>query len=255
MDLGLKNKKALVSAGHKGIGFFIARRLLEEGAEVSICCRSQTDLDSSIKKLAANGKAHGFICDFSDSDQVVNWVKDAREAMGGVDICIGNASASAQQGEGAAPWRSSFDVDMLGTAMFFETAKPFLVESSSAAIVQIATITAIEHHDVPINPSYGAVKAATINLIAQIAQRWGPEGIRANTVSPGPILIEEGRWDEIKEKLPELYEKDRKQHPTGRMGTGDEIADVVAFLASPRASWVNGANVVVDGGYTKQVGF
>ena len=130
MDLELKNKKALVSAGHKGIGFFIASRLLEEGAEVSICCRSQTDLDSSLKKLMTKGKIHGYICDFSDSHQVINWVKNAGEAMGGIDICIGNASASAQHGEGADPWRSSFDVDMLGTAMFFETARPFLKESS-----------------------------------------------------------------------------------------------------------------------------
>ena len=175
--------------------------------------------------------------------------------MGGIDICIGNASASSQHGEGPEPWRANFDVDILGTAMFFEASKPFLLASSAASIIQIATITAIEHHDVPINPSYGATKAATINLVAQLAQRWGGEGIRANTVSPGPILIEEGRWDEIRSRLPELYEKDRLQHPSKRMGTGDEIADVVAFLASPRASWITGANIVVDGGYTKQVGF
>jgi len=255
MDLQLSGKKALISAGHKGIGYFIATRLLEEGAEVAICCRKQGDLDAAIVGLTKIGTVHGFCCDFSDPEAVKNWVIQSGEALGGIDICVGNASASGQHGEGPDPWRASFEVDMLGTAMFFEAAKPFLLKSAAASIVQIATITAIEHHDVPISPSYGAVKAATINLIAQLAQRWGAEGIRANTVSPGPIFIEDGRWDDIRSRLPDLYERDRLQHPSQRMGTGDEIADVVAFLASPRASWVNGSNVVVDGGYTKQVGF
>ncbi|MBT7672191.1 MAG: SDR family oxidoreductase [Proteobacteria bacterium] len=255
MDLQLTGKKALVSAGHKGIGLFIARRLLEEGAEVSICCRQQAELDQAIETLSALGKVEGAVCDFSNVDQIKNWVTNAGTSMGGIDICVGNASASGQHGEGTQPWQRSFEVDILGSAMFYEAAKPFLTQSKAAAIVKIATITDIEHHDVPISPSYGASKAATINLIAQLAQRWGPQGIRANTLSPGPIMIEQGRWDDIKDRLPELYERDRLQHPLKRMGTGDEIADVVAFLASPKASWVNGANVVVDGGYTKQVGF
>lgn len=255
MDLQLTGKKVLVSAGHKGIGRVIATRLLEEGADVAICCRRQGELDEAVTTLSELGTVTGSICDFSDPEAVVAWVASVAESLGGIDICIGNASASSQRGEGPDPWRASFAVDILGTAMFYEAAKPFLLESDSAAIVQIATITAIEHHDVPISPSYGASKAAGINLIAQLAQRWGAEGIRANTVSPGPILIEHGRWDDIRDRLPELYERDRLMHPLERMGTGDEIADVVAFLASPRASWVNGANVVVDGGYTKQVGF
>lgn len=255
MDLELAGRKALVSAGHKGIGLFIARRLLEEGASVAICCRRADDLDTALDELSNSGPTVGELCDFSDPDQVREWVRSSAESLGGIDICIGNASASSQRGTGPDPWRASFDVDILGTAMFFEEARPYLLESDAAAIVQIATITAIEHHDVPISPSYGASKAATINLIAQLAQRWGAEGIRANTVSPGPILIENGRWDDIRDRLPELYERDRQMHPLQRMGTGDEIADVVAFLASPRARWVNGANVVVDGGYTKQVGF
>lgn len=255
MDLQLMGLKALVSAGHKGIGHIVATRLLEEGASVAICCRKQDDLDAAVEELGKLGTVAGHICDFSDPDAVQQWVGLAAEALGGIDICVGNASASSQHGEGPDPWRASFDVDILGTAMFYEAAKPFLVESSAASIVQIATITAIEHHDVPINPSYGASKAATINLVAQLAQRWGGEGIRANTVSPGPILIENGRWDDIRDRRPDIYEKDRLMHPSERMGTGDEVADVITFLASPRASWMNGANVIVDGGYTKRVGF
>jgi 3-oxoacyl-[acyl-carrier protein] reductase len=255
MDLGLTGLKALVSAGHKGIGLLVATRLLQEGASVAICCRRVDDLHAAVTTLSSSGAASGDVCDFADPDAVAAWVATAGERLGGIDICIGNASASSQHGDGPEPWRRSFAVDILGTAMFFEAAKPFLVKSSHAAIVQIATITAIEHHDVPINPSYGASKAATLNLVAQIAQRWGAEGIRANSVSPGPTFIAGGRWDDIRSRRPEIYERDRLIHPSKRMGTGDEIADVVTFLASPRASWVNGANVVVDGGYTKRVGY
>ncbi|MEO1063178.1 MAG: SDR family oxidoreductase [Actinomycetota bacterium] len=255
MDLGLTGRRALVSAGHQGIGRFVATRLLEEGASVSICCRRADALDAAVGELSEIGPTVGSVADFTDVEAIRRWVVESAERLGGIDICVGNASASGQRGDGPAPWQANYEVDVLGTAMFFEAAKPFLEASDAGAIVQIATITAIEHHDVPISPSYGASKAATINLVAQLAQRWGPAGIRANTVSPGPILIEDGRWDDIRDRLPELYERDRLMHPRERMGTGDEIADVVAFLASPRASWVNGANVVVDGGYTKQVGF
>ena len=255
MDLQLTGKRVLITAGHKGIGFRIAYRMLEEGAIVSICCRQREALDSALQQLGELGEVVGEICDVSDPDQVIAWVNWSAEQLGGIDICVGNASASGQHGEGPTPWRTSFETDILGAAMFYETAKPHLLQSATPAIVQIATITAIEHHDVPISPSYGASKAATINMIAQIAQRWGAEGIRANTVSPGPIFIEGGRWDSLKTRRPAIYERDIQMHPMKRMGTDDEIADVVAFLASPRASWVNGANVVVDGGYTKRVGF
>ena len=255
MDLGLKEKKVLISAGHKGVGAYIAESFLAEGASVAICCRRESDLHEALEAYNSIGIAVGELCDFSDSDAVRQWVINSAAALGGIDICIGNASASGQHGEGPEPWNQSYAIDILGNAMFYEAAKPYLVQSEAASIVQIATITAIEHHDVPISPSYGATKAAAIRMISQLAQTWGKEGIRANSVSPGPIFIEGHRWDDIRTRHPEIYERDVAMHPQKRMGAGHEVADVVSFIASPRASWINGSNIVVDGGYTKGVNF
>ena len=110
MDLGLEGKKVLISAGHKGVGAYIARRFLQEGASVAICCRRQDDLDQALEEYNAIGTAVGTLCDFSDSDAVIEWVKDSALSLGGVDICIGNASASGQHGEGPDPWNRSFDI-------------------------------------------------------------------------------------------------------------------------------------------------
>ncbi len=99
------------------------------------------------------------------------------------------------------------------------------------------------------------MKAASIRHMSQLAQQWGAKGIRANTVAPGPIYIEGGAWNRIKDQATALYERDRDMHPTKRMGTAEEVANVVTFLASPAASWVNGANVRVDGAFTRGVDF
>jgi len=146
---------------------------------------------------------------------------------------IGNASASGQHGEGATPWEVNFRTDILGCVALCD----------------------IEHHDVPINPSYGALKAATINYMAQQAQRWGPLGIRANTVSPGPILIEGGTWDSLRERRPtDLPAGPRRasHQPDGHRAGGCEHGH---GARQPGRQLGHGANVVVDGGYTKRVGF
>jgi 3-oxoacyl-[acyl-carrier protein] reductase len=255
MDLGLAGRRALVSGGSQGIGRAVASRLLREGASVAICARDEQGVATAVKELEVQGAVVGNVCDFADEQAVRRWVELAAEALGGIDIVVSNASASGQHGTGPDPWETSYRVDVLGCVALCEAAKPHLERSDAAAIVQIGTTTAIEHHDVPINPSYGAMKAATINYMAQLAQRWGPEGIRANTVSPGPVLIEGRKWDSLRERRPAIFERDRDAHPTKRMGTADEIANLVVMLASPAASWVNGANLVVDGGFTKRVGF
>jgi 3-oxoacyl-[acyl-carrier protein] reductase len=255
VDLGLAGKRALVSGASHGIGRAVASRLLQEGAAVSICARDAAGVEAAVKELSADGAIIGDTCDFADAAAVRRWVDDSAGRLGGVDIVVSNVSASGQHGAGAAPWEVNFRVDVLGCVALCEAAKPYLDQSPAAAIVQIATITAIEHHDVPISPSYGALKAATINYMAQLAQRWGPDGIRANSVSPGPILAEGRKWDSIRDRRPEIFERNREAHPMKRMGTPREVADIVTVLASPAASWVNGANVVVDGGYTKRVGY
>lgn len=255
MDLGLGGRRALVSGGSQGIGRAVAETLLHEGCSVALCARNVDGVKTVVHDLEHLGPLHGAVCDFADETAVRRWVDDAAAQLGGIDIVVSNVSASGQHGDGPTPWQTNFQIDILGAVAMCETAKPYLEQSDAAAIVQIGTITAIEHHDVPINPSYGALKAAAINYLAQLAQRWGPLGIRANTVSPGPILIEGGKWDSLQHRRPEIYQRDRDAHPTKRMGTAQEVANIVAVLASPAASWVNGANVVVDGGYTKRVGY
>ncbi len=255
MDLGLKGARAVISGGSQGIGLAVAKELMNEGATVQIAARNKDTLDAAVAELSALGTASGFVCDVADYDATVAWMRSAAEAMGGLDIVVHNATASGQPDDGPDSWRRNFEVDVLGMVGMSEGALPFLEKSDRAVMIQIASITGVEHHDVPISPSYGAMKAASIRHMAQRALQWGEKGIRANTVAPGPIYIDGGAWNNIKDNMTPLYERDRDQHPTKRMGTAEEVARVVAFLASPAASWVNGSTVRVDGAFCRGVDF
>jgi 3-oxoacyl-[acyl-carrier protein] reductase len=253
MDLQLKGKRALISGGSKGIGRACAERLLEEGATVAFYARGQEAIDATVAELGRIGPIHGFSVDGFDYDAVTRWANESAAKLGGIDIVVNNTTASGQLEWGRQAYLNNFAVDLMSCVALNDAAYPWFKRAGGGAIVQIATITAIEHHDMPISPSYGAMKAACINMTAQLAQRWGADGVRANCVSPGPIQFPGGVWDMVEQGYPREYARDRNQHPLKRMGTDYEVADVVAFLASPRAKWVNGANVVVDGGFTKGV--
>lgn len=255
MDLQLGGKRALVAGGSKGIGRACAQRLLEEGASVAFYARGQEAIDKTVDELGRIGTVFGTSVDGADYDAVTRWADLAAGQLGGIDIVVNNTTASGQLEWGRQAYINNFDVDLMSCVALNDAALPYFRAAGGGAIVQIATITALEHHAMPISPSYGAMKAATINMTAQLAQRWGPDNIRANCVSPGPIQFPGGVWDSIEHEYPDYYRRDRAQHPTQRMGTDYEVADVVVFLASPRAAWVNGANVVVDGGFTKRVGY
>ena len=170
--------------------------------------------------------------------------------LGGIDIFVPNVSAGGgnMSEEG---WQNNFNVDLLGTTRGVEAAMPFLEQSSAAAIVVISSTAGVETFMGP--QPYNAIKGTLIIHAKQLSQALAPSGIRVNCVSPGPIYIEGGAWEYIKNNMAELYDSTLAQIPQGRMGSAEEIANAVAFLASPAASLITGVNLVADGGFTKRV--
>ncbi|MGI9624583.1 MAG: SDR family NAD(P)-dependent oxidoreductase [Acidimicrobiales bacterium] len=254
MDLQLAGKKAIVTGGSRGIGRAITERLLDEGAIVSISARGAEGVDAAVAELSERGTVYGQAVDVADGDALTSWVESSAEQMGGLDIIVANASGGGAGKTTAEAFQQTLDVDLLGLVRMIEAGEGHLEASGSGAIVAISTTAALEHFMSGLG-SYHALKAGMINLIAGYSQALGGKGIRANVVSPGPIFVEGGSWDKIKDAMPELYEGALAGHPSGRIGTADEVANTVAFLVSPAASWITGNNVVVDGGYTKRVNF
>ncbi len=254
MDLGLAGKTALVTGASRGIGRFIVERLLAEGMHVAFCARNPEGVAEAAAELGTD--AIGAAVDVEDSEAVTAWVDDSAARFGSVDVVVTTTSAKGGIPPSLEGWRRSFDVDVLGTVSTIDAALPHLRAAGAGSIVQLGTSASIEYHHFPGGGySYGAMKAGLINYISHLAKETYAEGIRANVVSPGPVYIDGGSWERIKDRMPDYYAQHVNQHPAGRLGRPDEIANVVAFLASPMSSWVNGQNIVVDGGFTQRVAF
>jgi 3-oxoacyl-[acyl-carrier protein] reductase len=190
--------------------------------------------------------------DVADGPQLTGFVKAAVEALGGLDIFISNVGALGD-GNDEASWKKFFEITVLGTVRGCETAVPFLEKSEAGAIVVVGSTAAVE----VVGPrrAYSAVKAAILPYIKSLAQNLAPKNVRANVVSPGTIYFKGGVWNAIEENMPERYCQSLHRNPMGRMGTPEEVANAVVFLASPRASFITGANLICDGCLTQRVQF
>ncbi len=251
MDLGLRGLKALVTGGTKGIGRAIAQTLVAEGVHVALCARNADEVALTVAELSACGvKVFGRAVDVADGPGLADWVHDAAEALGGIDIVVANVSALAIANDEAG-WQRGFDVDMMGTVRLVNAAMPLLERSASAAIVTIASVSGREI-DFAAGP-YGAFKAAIVHYTQGLAYHLAGKRIRANTISPGNTYFAGGVWNQIEHGNPDLYKQALAMNPTGRMGTPQEMANAVAFLASPAASFISGTNLVVDGALTRGV--
>jgi 3-oxoacyl-[acyl-carrier protein] reductase len=252
MDLQLKGLKAIVTGGTKGIGLAIARTLASEGADVAICARDEAAVQSTASALAelSGARASGAALDVADGAALKSWVANVGAEWGGLDIVVANVSALAI-GQDLESWRKEFETDLLGTVNLVDAAMPFLEASAAASIVAISSVSGREI-DFAAGP-YGVFKAALVHYMQGLANQLASKGIRANTVSPGNVYFEGGVWDWIEHNDAALFARALALNPTGRMGRPQEIANAVAFVASPAASFVSGANVVVDGALTRGV--
>jgi 3-oxoacyl-[acyl-carrier protein] reductase len=253
MDLELKGLKAVLAGASKGIGLATAKAFAEEGCDVAICARGAQGVQNALGELSGYGvTATGDSVDVADAAAYRAWIDRASDQLGGCDIFISFASG----GGGLASeetWKKTFEMDVLGTWRGIDAALPHLKASSAGSVVVISSTAAFEWFLVP--QAYNAMKAAVISYASALAQQLAPQGIRVNTVSPGPVFIKEGSWDRVRRDNPDLYERIMATIPTGEMATGEEVARVIAFVASPACRAMVGTNTVVDGGFAKRVQF
>ena len=253
MDLGLKGRRAIVTGATKGIGRGVVELLVAEGANVAFCARSPDEVAEAAAALKRPGsEVIGEAVNVRDGEAYRAWLERAASALGGCDVFVPGVSGGGGM-DSEKNWVRNFEIDMLHTVRGCEALMPHLEKSGTGSIVIIGSTNAVETFAAPM--AYNAIKAGLITYAKQLSQFVGRKSVRVNTVSPGPIYFEGGAWEMIKGTQAKLYEWALKQIPRGQMGTVEEIARVIVFVASPAASLITGSNIVADNGFTKRVQF
>ncbi|MEE2782941.1 MAG: SDR family oxidoreductase [Pseudomonadota bacterium] len=254
MDLGLQGKKAVILGGSRGIGRYTAELFVQEGAHVAFCARGQEGVDKAVQQMSGLNHAvriFGHAVDLAHAEATRNFVRQAQTELGGIDILIHNASGFGVAND-EEDWARSFEVDIMAGVRAVDEALEALKESPAASVIFIGSMASKYHFGRPPSP-YGAVKAAMRAFANEVAQNYGRFGIRANVISPGAVWFPGGSWDQRKQENPDFYAKVEKGIPLGRLGTGEELARIIVFTASPAGLWLNATHLAADGGQVAAV--
>lgn len=256
MNLNLEGKRAVVTGASHGIGEATVKELADLGADVMFCARNQEAIDA----LASySEKVTGFVADMSDADSTSHFL-DAVEAAGGADILVNNVGASPSRNflfMTDEDWRDLHELNILSTVRCTQRLLPKMRKQKWGRIVMIASGAAKYPNASLID--YGATKAAMISISKSLAQKYGRDGVLTNSVLPG--LIHTSMWERAASEIAkansstadEVIKNNGKIVPVGRYGASAEVANVVAFLCTDAASYVNGAAIEVDGGTSPHI--
>ena len=252
MDLGLKGKRVLVTGGTKSIGRAIVDAFVAEGAVVGFCARDAALVkEREAEWQGKQARVKGTALDVTNDPALKKWI-DGFAAEGGIDHFVANVSALGTD-DSPAGWAKSIAIDIVSTVESVRHTMPHLLKSGTGATCTIiGTVSLNEAGPGPVQP-YRSVKAALVPFVKSLSIEMAPKGVRVNMVSPGSILEDGNTWGRQRDADSERYRKTLARNPMCRMGTPQEVAACVAFLAGTPASFVSGANFIVDGAITTRV--
>lgn len=251
MDLQLEGKVALVTGASRGIGLAIARSLAAEGCRVAICARGEEALAEAAESLGENGVGiAAFAVDVTDDGAGEDLVSRTLQAFGSLDILVGNVGGNRRgrlEDTTDEDWRTVTDLNVHSNVRVARSCIPVMRAAGGGAMTFVSSIFGREAGG-PGLAIYNSTKSALISMAKILALELAADSIRVNTVAPGSIRFPGGSWDRRCIEDPDGMARFVASNlPMGRFGTAEEVADVVAFLSSPRASWINGACLNVDG--------